>query len=70
MWENDPLTLELKQRVEEMQQRMLSGDGLLDTGEGGLQHFHRDSAKCEGQTRPATEGMKTRRDIPQDPLAR
>ncbi len=36
--ENDPLTLELKQRVEEMQQRMLSGDGLLDTGEG--QHFH------------------------------
>jgi hypothetical protein len=38
--ENDSLTLELKQRVEEMQQRILSGDGLLDTGEGGLQHFH------------------------------
>jgi hypothetical protein len=38
--ENDPLTLELKQRVEQMPQRILSGDGLLDTGEGGLQHFH------------------------------
>jgi hypothetical protein len=50
--ENDSLTLELKQRVEEMQQRILSGDGLLDTGEG---IFTRDSARCEGQSRPTTK---------------
>ena len=62
--ENEPLTLELKQRVEEMQQRILSGDGLLDTGEGGLQHFHAGFRKMRRARPTGDKGMKTRRNIP------